>query len=194
LDEAVTKAMTKWPNVPDIYGWLRLDGRGVWHLIDRNIPGFDEAQHGKGSSITSPGILDFLGRNYACDERGCWYWQNGPQRAFAELDVAPLVYRVLNRDALPQGMIELVSHTGYQVQRVREAAIDQAGRIWITTELGPGVVHDLDASNLRINDDVEPMRVQLGEQHFAMVEIERGETTFGFEKSPLALSAKQEQS
>jgi hypothetical protein len=176
--------MTKWPSVPDVYGWLRLDGRGHWYLIDRNIPDFDEATHGKGSSITSPGILDFIGRNYACDERGYWYWQNGPQRAFAELDVAPLIYRVLNRTALPENMIELASHTGYQVQTVRAVAIDKDGRVWITSELGPGVVHDLDASDLRIEEDLEPMQLRLGEQSFPMVEIERGDTTFGFEKSP----------
>ncbi len=184
MDDAVTKAMAKWPTVPDIYGWLRLDGRGRWYLIDRNIPGFEEGTHGKGSSITSPGILDFIGRNYACDERGFWYWQNGPQRAFAELDVAPLVYRVLNRAALPKEMIELVSHTGFQVQTVRAAAIDKAGRVWITSELGPGVIHDLDASGLRIEDQEEPMELRLGEQRFPMVEIEHGDTTFGFNKSP----------
>ncbi len=184
MDDAVTKAMTKWPSVPDIYGWLRLDGRGQWYLIDRNIPGFDEATHGKGSSITSPGILDFIGRNYACDERGCWYWQNGPQRAFAELDVAPLIYRVLNRAALPSDMIELVSHTGFQVQTVRATAIDKAGRVWITSELGPGVIHDLDGSGLRIEDNLEPMQLRLGEQDFPMVEIEHGDATFGFERSP----------
>jgi hypothetical protein len=190
LDDAVAKAMTKWPTVPDVYGWLRLDGRGLWHLIDRNIPGFEEATHGKGSSITSPGIVDFIGRNYACDERGCWYWQNGPQRAFAELDVAPLVYRVLNRAALTPHMIELASHTGYPVQTVRAAAIDAAGRVWITCELGPGVVHDLDASSLRISDESDPMQLQLGEQSFPLVEIEHGDVTFGFERSPLRLSLR----
>jgi hypothetical protein len=188
LDDAVTQAMSKWPSVPDVYGWLRLDVRGVWYLVDRNVPGFDQASHGKGSSITSPGIVDFIGRNYACDERGCWYWQNGPQRAFAELDVAPLVYRVLNREALTADMIELASHTGYPVQTVRAAAIDEAGRVWITSELGPGVVHDLDASNLRIDDTQEPMRLQLGQQSFPLVEIEQGATTFGFERSPLRIS------
>jgi Protein of unknown function (DUF2946) len=188
MDDTVTKSMTKWPDVPDVYGWLRLDARGTWYLIDRNIPGFQEAAHGKGSSITSPGIVDFIGRNYACDERGCWYWQNGPQRAFAELDVAPLIYRVLNRAALAPDMIELASHTGYPVQTVRAAAIDKHGRVWITSELGPGVVHDLDANNLRIDDATEPWQLLLGEQQFPMVEIEVGDTTFGFKRSPLSIS------
>jgi hypothetical protein len=185
MDEVVKTAMAKWPQVPDVYGWLRLDARGQWYLVDRNLPGFSQSVHGKGSPITSPGILDFIGRNYACDERGCWYWQNGPQRAFAELDLAPLVFRVLNRVALQPHMIELVSHTGYPVQSVRAAAVDSGGRVWITSEQGPGVIHDLDASNLRIDDHVEPMQLSLGEQSWSMVEIEEGDKTFGFVPSPL---------
>ncbi|HET8728586.1 MAG TPA: DUF2946 family protein, partial [Alphaproteobacteria bacterium] len=30
MDESVLRAMTKWPNVPAVYGWLQLDQRGNW--------------------------------------------------------------------------------------------------------------------------------------------------------------------
>ncbi|MEN9315762.1 MAG: hypothetical protein RIS35_2155, partial [Pseudomonadota bacterium] len=72
MDELVLKAMERWPNVPAVYGWLRLDRRGRWMLVDRGVPGFDEALHGAGSEITSPQIIDFIGRNYARDDQGRW--------------------------------------------------------------------------------------------------------------------------
>jgi Protein of unknown function (DUF2946) len=190
MDEAVIKAMVKWPQVPEAYGWLRLDARGKWYLIDRNRPGFSDAEHGLGSPITSPGIVDFIGRNYACDDHGFWYWQNGPQRAYTELDVAPLIFRVLNRQALGAEVIELVSHTGYPVQLVRACAIDEDGRVWLSTEQGPGIVHDLDASDLRIDDTCEPMQLTLGQKTYPMVGIDQGEKVFEFERSPRRARAK----
>jgi len=36
-------------------------------------------------------LREFIARNYQADERGCWYFQNGPQRVFVELAYAPLV-------------------------------------------------------------------------------------------------------
>src|SRR5690349_17425319 len=32
MDEQVLAAMARWPNVPDVYGWLSLSARGIWHL------------------------------------------------------------------------------------------------------------------------------------------------------------------
>ena len=125
MDEQVLKAMARWPNVPAVHGWLRLDRRGGWHLIDRGQAGFDEARDGRGSPITSPPIVEFIHRNYAHDELGRWYWQNGPQRVYADLDAAPLVFRVFGegRDA------RLVAHTGEPVSRVNAGWIGPAGEI-----------------------------------------------------------------
>ena len=30
MDEDVLRAMTRWPDVPAVYGWLSLDRRGRW--------------------------------------------------------------------------------------------------------------------------------------------------------------------
>ena len=30
MDEMVVRSMAKWPDVPDVYGWLSLDRRGNW--------------------------------------------------------------------------------------------------------------------------------------------------------------------
>ncbi len=184
--------MARWPQVPDVYGWLRLDARGQWYLIDRQQPGFDAAVHGRGSPITSPGIVDFLGRNYGCDARGCWYWQNGPQRAYAELDLAPLIYRVLNREALQAGHIELVSHTGYPVQQLHAVALDAGGRLWIRSEQGPGIIHDLDASLLQIDEGPAGLQVRLGGQDWPVGDIDEGDRFFGFARSPLSLQSAKD--
>ena len=77
MDEIVARSMAKWPDVPDVYGWLSLDRRGNWLL--------------KGERIGNQALRDFISRNYAPDSRGCWYFQNGPQRVFVALAYTPLV-------------------------------------------------------------------------------------------------------
>ena len=32
MDDIVKQAMAKWPEVPNVYGWLALDRRGQWRL------------------------------------------------------------------------------------------------------------------------------------------------------------------
>lgn len=148
IDELVRQAMARWPDVPAVFGWLRLDRRGRWLLVDRGAPGFDEAQHGAGSEITNPQIVAFIGRNYLHDEQGRWYWQNGPQRAFVDAAPAPLVFRVFG-EAPRQG---LTTHTGEAVSRIDRAASDPAGNLWLATDLGPGLVDDRDLAALDLED------------------------------------------
>jgi hypothetical protein len=154
LDDLVLQAMTRWPNVPAMYGWLRLDRRGHWMLVDRGVPGFDEALHGLGSEITSPPILDFIGRTYRADEQGRWSWQNGPQRVYVDLDLAPLYFRVMGE--APQQ--SLITHTGYPISVITQAATDDAGNLWLMTDLGVGCIDDRDlgALELSLSDAGEP--------------------------------------
>jgi hypothetical protein len=137
--------------VPAVFGWLRLDRRGQWLLVDRGQAGFDESLHGGGSPITSPPIVDFIGRNYAHDAQGRWFWQNGPQRVFVDLDRAPYVWRVLGDSArgTPQS---LVSHTGHAAGALQDLRLSEDGDLMVDTALGPGLLHDLDLAQL----DLEP--------------------------------------
>ncbi len=80
MDADVIAAMAKWPNVPAVFGWLQLTARGEWRI--------------RGERIANPAIRAFIGRNYAVDSNGRWYFQNGPQRVFASLALTPWVYRV----------------------------------------------------------------------------------------------------
>lgn len=149
MDDQVIAAMAKWPNVPAVRGWLRLDRRGKWHLVDRGAPGFDETLHGKGSPITSPPICDFIERNYSVDEAGDWFWQNGPQRAYVTYDVAPLVLRVMS-DKKNSALKSLITHCGDVVTSIQQVSTDAAGNVLINSEWGRGVVHDMDAPQLDI--------------------------------------------
>lgn len=148
LDEQVRRAMRKWPQVPAVYGWLRLGRRGQWFLVDRGRADFDEARDGAGSPITSPPIIDFIGRNYESDANGAWYWQNGPQRAYVTLELAPLVLRVLGESPAQR----LVTHTGWPVSEVRRAACDLDGNLFLQTDLGPAVVDDRDIGQLALRE------------------------------------------
>lgn len=149
MDELVLKAMERWPNVPAVYGWLRLDRRGRWMLVDRGMPGFDESLHGAGSEITSPQIVDFIGRNYDSDAEGRWYWQNGPQRVFVDLEVAPWILRVIGSGPGAR----LATHTGEPVSTVTAAWRTDEGDLLLETEHGIAALHDLDLAALDIEED-----------------------------------------
>jgi len=127
MDEIVLRGIAKWPNVPAVYGWLSLDRRGNWLI--------------KGERIANSLVTDFIGRNYARDERGCWYFQNGPQRVFLDLDYAPLVYRIVSPHGAP---LTIESHSGQRVTKLAGAWLDESGTMLLETEHGIGTVHDRD--------------------------------------------------
>jgi hypothetical protein len=149
MDEQVLRAMQRWPNVPAVYGWLRLDRRGRWLLVDRGRPGFDEVRDGGGSPITNEQILEFIARNYQADGDGRWFWQNGPQRVFVDLELAPLILRVIGSGADAR----LVAHTGEPVTSVEAAWRSSDGELLVLTDLGPAAVHDLDLGSLDFDGD-----------------------------------------
>lgn len=130
MDEIVLKAMARWPNVPHAFGWLSLDARGNWRL--------------KGDRIANPAVAAFISRNYSRDDRGRWFFQNGPQRVFVTLACAPYVFAIMIDGDRPS----LLAHTGQPAFNVSGAYIDDAGRILVMTELGIGVVNDRDLALL----------------------------------------------
>ncbi len=89
MDEIVKQAMAKWPNVPHCFGWLALDARGNWRMRDERA----QHLHLPGDKITQAALLGFINRNYAADEQGRWYFQNGPQRVYVSLEATPYVAR-----------------------------------------------------------------------------------------------------
>ncbi|MBB5368140.1 MULTISPECIES: DUF2946 family protein [unclassified Janthinobacterium] len=89
MDELVKQALTKWPNVPHCYGWLGLDARGHWRMRDQRA----QQLQLPGDKIVHAALLGFINRNYGHDERGCWFFQNGPQRVYLNLEATPYIAR-----------------------------------------------------------------------------------------------------
>jgi len=142
VDDIVKQAMAKWPTVPDCYGWLGLDARGNWYMRDDRAQacgGFASGNPGaKGSLLQHTKLIDFIGRNYAATSEGCWYFQNGPQRVFVELEATPWIWRIS-----PDGSIR--SHSGH-VANCEAAYVDEAGYAYLKTDLGFGLVHTQDVA------------------------------------------------
>ena len=138
MDDIVKAALLKWPHVPHCYGWLALDARGHWYMRDDRIQAAGPFPQVKGSRIAHDKLLSFIHRNYTHDERGAWFFQNGPQRVYVELEAAPYVWRI---DAAAGWPVH--AHTG-QPARVRGSWLDETGRLFLDTDLGFGLVHTLD--------------------------------------------------
>jgi len=140
MQDWVVRAMQRWPNVPALFGWLGLDRRGRWLV--------------KGEVITHARIVNAINQNYAVDAHGRWYFQNGPQRGYIELEYLPLLLRTVNSGG------ELVTHTGLSVKRVLAAYLDEEGSVLLQTEHGAGeMAHaDLDWVVQRLTVENRAMR------------------------------------
>lgn len=144
MDDIVKQAMAKWPNVPHCCGWLGLDARGQWFMRDdraqRAGPFAGGGLAAKGAVLRHEKLIDFIGRNYLADDSGRWFFQNGPQRVFVELEATPWVWRVADGDFAVSG------HTGQCAGAVEASLLDEAGRLYLLTQAGFGLVHTLDVS------------------------------------------------
>ena len=137
MDEIVKAALKKWPNVPACRGWLALDARGDWYMRDDRVQAAGPFPRVKGSRIQHDKLREFIERNYARDDDGAWYFQNGPQRVYVELEAAPFVWRIEAQD------FALTSHSG-QRATLRGTWLDEGGRLFLDTDIGLGLVHTQD--------------------------------------------------
>ena len=118
MDESVRLALAKWPNVPYCYGWLALDARGAFRMRDEAA----QAARVPGDVIRHPTLLGFIFRNYACDDRGAWYFQNGPQRVYVALEATPFI-------AHTDPALEFVTHDGEAMGKIAKVFITDEGRL-----------------------------------------------------------------
>jgi hypothetical protein len=142
MDEIVKAALKKWPNVPHCVGWLALDARGDWYMRDERVQAAGAFPQVKGSRITHDKLREFIHRNYEHDADGAWFFQNGPQRVYVELEAAPWVLRV----RAPQGAGEAAdvqTHSGLPAT-VSATWTDESGRLFAETAQGLAVVHPQD--------------------------------------------------
>lgn len=121
MDEIVVRSLAKWPNVPAVYGWLELDRRGNWLI--------------KGERIGNPGLREFIGRNYEADERGRWFFQNGPQRVYVKLAYTPFVVHYEGERLFDQCGRPFASMNAFQ---------DDEGSVLVEGEAGIALLDDRD--------------------------------------------------
>jgi len=121
MDEIVVRSLAKWPNVPAVYGWLELDRRGNWRI--------------KGERIANAALRDFIARNYAADEQGRWFFQNGPQRVYVALAYTPFVVHYEGEAVFDQ--------CGERFP-AREAYVDEEGSVLLAGEGKIALLDDRD--------------------------------------------------
>ena len=137
MDDIVKQAMAKWPNVPYCYGWLARDARGAWRMRDEAA----QRAGAPGDRLTNAALVGFIARHYLADERGCWYFQNGPQRVYVNLETTPFIART----DPAQG---IVVHTGQPLGAPDQALLTDAGAIVLRAGQAVAQVDDRDAAQL----------------------------------------------
>ncbi|MDN4055329.1 DUF2946 family protein [Massilia sp. YIM B02763] len=137
MDDIVIQAMAKWPNVPHCYGWLALDARGAWRMRDEAA----QQAGSPGDKLTNEALVGFINRNYLHDERGCWYFQNGPQRVYVNLEATPFIART----DPAQGFL---LQTGQAMPAPEEVFITETGAIVLRTGDITAQVDDRDVATL----------------------------------------------
>jgi hypothetical protein len=146
MDEIVKQAMAKWPNVPHCYGWLGLDARGVWRMRDERA----QTSNMPGDKIANAALLGFINRNYTRDDKGRWYFQNGPQRVYVNLEATPYIART---DPAHGFLLQ----TGDPLATIDEAWLTEGGQLVFRSGNKIALVDDRDMAQclpqLRLNDE-----------------------------------------
>lgn len=163
MDDMVKAALKKWPNVPACYSWLALDARGDWYMRDERIQAAGAFPHPKGSRINHDKLREFIHRNYEADAHGAWFFQNGPQRVYVELEAAPLILGVE-----PDGRGGHVwrTHAGAVVEPLPQPLLDEHGRLFLPVVGTLGLVRSLDmdtAADVLIAAGWEPQEVRFAD-------------------------------
>ncbi|HEX2532056.1 MAG TPA: DUF2946 family protein [Burkholderiaceae bacterium] len=135
MDDIVKQAMAKWPNVPHCHGWLALDARGAWRMRDDRA----QALNLPGDKIVNPILASYINRNYTHDEQGRWYFQNGPQRVYVNLEATPYI---AHTDPV-QGF---VLHTGEPLPQIEEAWLTESGQLIVGSAGKVAAVDDRDVA------------------------------------------------
>lgn len=171
MDDAVRLALAKWPDVPSCTGWLRLSRRGEWWVPE--------------GPIRHAGLRGFIARNYLVTPDGRWYFQNGPQQVFVDLDYTPTILRLAAPDRLE-------THTGLAVTALDSAWLDEHGNLLLGSEHGIALLDDRDLAAMLehlagdLEADDSPISLNWGDRQFVVGRILQADvaTRFGFIDKP----------
>ncbi len=199
MDDIVKAALAKWPNVPHCTGWLLLDRRGAWRMRDERAQVNGEL----GTPVRHTALVGFINRNYECDERGMWFFQNGPQRVYVELAYTPWVVRLSCDDSAGTDALTLTDQTGGAFEP-RSVLVDEEGAVLFVdtaTRARVALLHDHDLDLFsdfgEIADDGGPGRFHWRDgQNLPIETIARADvpSRFGFVASPASAGVGTSQS
>lgn len=144
MDDIVKQAMAKWPNVPHCYGWLALDARGNWRMRDEAA----QRANGPGDKLTSPALVGFINRNYGHDGKGNWYFQNGPQRVYVNLEATPFIART-------DPALGFVLQTGQPMPELEAVFMTEAGAVVLQSGEIVAQLDDRDAAQVLARMELE---------------------------------------
>jgi hypothetical protein len=179
MDDIVKAAMLKWPQVPHCHGWLALDARGNWFMRDDRVQAAGPFPQVKGSRVDHSKLLEFIARNYLADADGGWFFQNGPQRVYVDLEAAPYVWRL---QAAGGAEVHVAAHTG-EPAVVRGTWLDEDGRLFLDTDIGFGLVHTLDTG-------IAADAVELGRWPVQKLDFSAMPLRFGYQLRPRPLAQR----
>lgn len=188
--------MAKWPAVPHCYGWLALDARGAFRMRDEAA----QRANQPGDVIRHTALLAFIYRNYTHDDRGAWFFQNGPQRVYVELETTPFIART---DPAHQ----FVLHDGEAMTDIDDVCLTDKGQLVLSNAKQIAMLDDRDLAQclplLKIQgqgidddqlmrwldspDDTLDMTILGREIQVRWLRSEDLATWFGFIKNPEAL-------
>ncbi|PQV48554.1 DUF2946 family protein [Paraburkholderia sp. BL21I4N1] len=191
MDDIVKQALAKWPNVPSCTGWLMLDRRGNWRMRDEAA----QASGLPGTPIRHEALLGFINRNYAADEHGQWFFQNGPQRVYVELGYTPWVVRFAADADADRAALSLKDQAGDNFDPAAVLIDEEGGILFADQSTPPRVAvlhdHDLDvfSDHAELADDAMSGEFRWnGGVVLPLQAVRRAEvaTRFGFVASPAA--------
>lgn len=175
MDDIVKQALAKWPNVPHCFGWLGLDARGNWYMRDDRTQAMGPFATARGSILRHEKLIDFIQRNYEHDDAGQWFFQNGPQRVYVELEATPRVWRV-GED------FSVTAPTGEAVEPTA-CLLDENGKLYFASPIGLGLVHTQDVG-------FAADAIEQGRWNPENVQSADLPARFGYVPSPAALLSK----
>ena len=156
----------KWPNVPDVYNWLELDNRGNWCI--------------KNEKISHKGLIKFINDHYSSDDKGRFFFQNGPQRVFVKLHSTPFILSI----ALNDDVIYFKTQTNQVIQQIEQFWLDNNGRLLLSWDQYLGLLSDRDL--LMMSDYIVPVNAN-GQQEFDQISDLDITSSFSENKIPFNL-------
>lgn len=136
MDDIVKQAMAKWPNVPHCYAWLALDARGVFRMRDETA----QKNNSAGDPIRHTALLAFVHRNYTSDASGAWFFQNGPQRVYVDLEATPYVVRT-------DPAVGFVLHDGQPLALLEHVYLTDEGQLILKDATHVAMLDDRDMAH-----------------------------------------------